>query len=177
MGKAFGCDHELERRAAHQDEIERAVLVVGGEQPVERQEARQERREPQDRRADLLEQRQVRADRERDQRDHDQEEQHADQRAAADPYGYAHVADEDCGEGGHESTSPSRNSRTLSSPMAPWVAAMMRPPSVRCTRIKPARRSWAEASSVLVGSSSSQIGRLTASKRAIDSRRRWPADR
>src|SRR4029077_3729810 len=116
-------------------------------------------------------------DRERDQRDHDQEEQHPHQRAAADAYGYAHVADEDCGEGGHEATLPSRNSRAVSSPIAPWVAAMMRPPSVTCARIRPARRSWAEASSVLVGSSSSQIGRLMATRRAIDSRRRWPADR
>ena len=61
--------------------------------------------------------------------------------------------------------------------LPPWVAAMMRPPSVRCARIRPARRSWAEASSVLVGSSSSQIGRLTATRRAIDRRLRWPAER
>ena len=57
MGKALRRDHELKRRAAHEDQIERAVLVVGGEQAVERQQARQQRREPQDRRADALEQR------------------------------------------------------------------------------------------------------------------------
>ena len=43
--------------------------------------------------------------------------------------------------------------------------------------MKPASRAWAEVSSAEVGSSSSQIGRLTAISRAIESRRRWPADR
>jgi ABC-type nickel/cobalt efflux system permease component RcnA len=63
----------------------------------------EQRREPQDRRADALEQREVRPERERHQRDHDQEEQHAHQRAAADAHGDAHVADEEGGERRHAS--------------------------------------------------------------------------
>ena len=54
MGDPLDRDHELERRAAHEDEIERAVVVIGRKQPVERQQAREQRREPQDRRADAL---------------------------------------------------------------------------------------------------------------------------
>ena len=104
MRKAFDGDDKFERRAAHQDEIERAVVMIGGEQPVERKQAREQRRKPQDRRADALEQRQIRPERERRQGDHDEEEQHAHQRAAADAHGDAHVADEKRGERAHGST-------------------------------------------------------------------------
>src|SRR5689334_24252118 len=36
-----GQHRELERDAAHQDQVERAILLVGGEQPVEREQARE----------------------------------------------------------------------------------------------------------------------------------------
>jgi hypothetical protein len=39
MGKPLGRDHELERGAAGQDEIEGAVLVIGCEQPIECEQA------------------------------------------------------------------------------------------------------------------------------------------
>ncbi len=126
MRNALHRDHELERRAAHQDEIERAVLVVGGKQPVERQQARQQRREPEDRRADALEQREIRPERERHQRDHDQKEQHAHQRAAADAHGDAHVADEDGGERAHGSPLAGRTASSRSSVRPPSPIGAMR---------------------------------------------------
>ena len=92
---------EFERRASHQQQIERAVLVIGGEQPVEREQRGEQRADPQDRGADALEQREIGPDRERRERHHDEEEQHAHQRAAADAHGEAHVAEEESGEGGH----------------------------------------------------------------------------
>ena len=76
----------------------------------------------------------------------------------------------------HHAAPPIRNSRA-SMPSGPWVAAMIRPPRARWSRIRPANRSWPAVSSAEVGSSSSQTGRRTASSRASDSRRRWPADR
>ncbi len=62
-------------------------------------------------------------------------------------------------------------------PSGVWVAAMMMPPPARWSRITAANRSCPAVSSAEVGSSSSQTGRRTTSRRAIDSRRRWPADR
>ena len=199
-------------------------------------------------------QREVGPDRERHQRDHDQEEQHADQRAAAEPHGQPHVAQEEGGEGGHALLSanaarccdgrscrgvlpsplcgadggrgrgwwlrvrtqrypppltpppqargretrpslrrsshaaprstqrnhpppPSRSSFAPSRPIGPWVAARIMPPPARWSRISSASIACAAASSAEVGSSSSQSGRSTAISRAIESRRRWPAER
>src|ERR1700730_14662305 len=38
MGGCFGRHHHFERRPRHQDQIERSVLMVGGEQPIEGEE-------------------------------------------------------------------------------------------------------------------------------------------
>ena len=46
----LGGERKLERRARHQDEVERAVVVVRRDQPVEREQARQQCAEPEDRR-------------------------------------------------------------------------------------------------------------------------------
>ena len=163
----LGGDREFQRRVAHQDQVERAVLVIGGEQPIERQQRREQRAKPQDRRPDAAEQREVGPDRERHQRDHDQEEQHADAAAAADPDREAHVADEQrqqagsCGVsepqllGRFEPDRPMR--RRDDQPAAGEVLRASSPASVSC-----ASRSSAE-----VGSSSSQIGRCTATSRAM----------
>ena len=40
MGNAFDQNNEFERRAAGENEIERAVFVVGGKQPIQRKQAR-----------------------------------------------------------------------------------------------------------------------------------------
>ena len=177
MRERLGRDREFERRRAHHDQIERAVLVIGGEQPVEREQARQQRAEPQDRRADAREQREIGPDRERHQRHDDQEEQHAHQRAAADADRDAHVAHEQGGERVHAARSELQFARALE-PERPMrggddhaAAGEMRRASGRQAA------SCAAASSAEVGSSSSQIGRCTAISRAIESRRRCPAER
>ena len=138
----LGGDREFERRVAHQDQVERAVLVVGGEQPVERQQAGEQRAEPQDRRADAREQREIGADRERHQRHDDQEEQHAD---AARRRRRAPRAACRAGTGRQSAlmrAAPERASslRARRRPIGPWVAATIRPPPARWPRISPASR-------------------------------------
>ena len=51
MRERLGGDRELERHARRQDQVERAVLVIHGDQPVEREQVREQRAEPQDGRA------------------------------------------------------------------------------------------------------------------------------
>ena len=112
---ALTADREFERRRAHHQQVERSVLLVGGQQPVERQQARQQRTEPQDRGTDALEQREIRPDRERHQRHHGHKEQHADHRAAADPDRDPDVAHEQGLERAHAARS-SLSSRASSMP-------------------------------------------------------------
>ena len=92
MRDRFRRHRQFERHAAHHQQVERAVVVVGREQPVERQQARQQRAQPQDRRTDAREQSEVGAERERHHGHDDQEKQRAHQRAAADANGEPHVA-------------------------------------------------------------------------------------
>src|ERR1043166_9614581 len=68
-------------------------------------------------------------------------------------------------------------SSVASIPNGPWVAARIIPPAARCRRMSSVNRSWPASSSAEAGSSSSQIDRGTATRRASDSRRRWPAER
>ena len=71
---------------------------------------------------------------------------------------------------------PIRNS-FAAIPSGAWVAATIRPPRARWLLIRPAKRFCPAASSAEIGSSSSQTGRRTVKSRAIESRRRCPADR
>ena len=84
MRNGLGEHGEFQRRATHQDEIERAILMVGSKQAVEGQERGEKRAEPQDRGADAAQLDEVRPDRERHQGHHDQEKQYPHQRTAAD---------------------------------------------------------------------------------------------
>ncbi len=74
---------EDERLAGDDIEIERAVLAVGAEKPLKPEERREQRRDPKDRRADPGKQLQVRPDAEGHDRDHGEEEDEGDDRAAA----------------------------------------------------------------------------------------------
>ena len=167
---------EFQRRAAHQNEIERAVLVVGREQAIEREQRGEQGAEPKDRRADAAQLDEIRPDRERDQGHDDEEEQDAHQRAAADPDGEPHVADKEGGEGGHVRALPAATPSCLN-PQRPMRRRHNHPAVPRCSRMSSASRSCPAASSAEVGSSNSQIGRGTAIRRASESRRRWPAER
>ncbi len=86
--------------------VERAVVVVGLEEPVEPEQSREQRRDPQDRRAEAREQIEVGPERERHDRDEDQKEHCADRRPAADPPRDAPFANEEREGGGHANPSP-----------------------------------------------------------------------
>ena len=109
--------------------------------------------------------------------DDDQEEQHADQRAAADAHREADVAQEQ----GRRARSCGASEPQLLGAVEPERAVGRRhdQPAAGEMLAASARRAvpWAATSSAVVGSSSSQIGRGAASRRASDSRRRCPADR
>ena len=101
MGQRFGSAGQFQRRPAHHDQVERAILVVGREQAVEREQARQQRAEPEDRGSEPRQQRQVWPDRERHQHRDGKEKQYADQRPAADAQRDFDVPANQFGEGGH----------------------------------------------------------------------------
>ena len=103
--------------------------MIGGEQPVEREQARQQSAEPEDRRSEPRQQREIGADRERHQHHDGQEEQDTDQRPAADPQRDSDVPANQGGKRAHD-TPPIRNSRAAI-PRGAWVAATIRPPQVR----------------------------------------------
>ena len=94
MRGSLGQYGEFQRCRTHQQEVERAILVIGGEQAIERQERSEQCANPEDRGADAAQLHEVGPDRERHQRHHDEEEQHAHQRAAAHANCEPHVTQE-----------------------------------------------------------------------------------
>jgi hypothetical protein len=133
--RGLGQHRQFQRHACGKQHVERSVGLIGGEQMVEREQAGEQGAEPQDRRADALEQREVGPERERHQRHHDEKEQHAHEGAAADAQGESDVTREQGGERGHAGP-PSRNSRAPSRPIGPCTAATMMPPPDRCSCIR-----------------------------------------
>ena len=131
MRDGLGRDRQFERHGAHHQQVERAILVIGGEQPVERQQAGEQRAQPQDRRADLCQQFEVGADGEGHHRDHDEEEQRADQRAAADAHGQPHVANEQGGESAVMRALPMRSVRARAQARSAHA-----PPPRSCRRLR-----------------------------------------
>ena len=125
---------------AHQDQVERAVLVIGGEQPVERQQTGEQRAEPQDRRPDPAEQRQIGADGERHQHRRRSGRTARRCRRRRRPGSPSRMSRMKRAASGLmpalRAAAPSR----ASSPIGPWVAATISPPPARCCRIRPARR-------------------------------------
>src|SRR5712671_5969717 len=146
MCESFGGNHKLKRKSRHQDEVERAVLVIVGEQAVEGQQRREECAKPQDGRPDSTQQSKIGTDRERHKGHYCQEKKHTHHGSATDPDGNARIAGEQGGERCHCVASrasvsramresarpvegvPNRNSSGSARPSGPWVAAMMRPP-------------------------------------------------
>jgi len=68
MRQRFRGAGEFQGSAAHHDQIERAILVIGHEQPIEREQACEQRAEPEDRRPEPRQKRQIGPDRERPSR-------------------------------------------------------------------------------------------------------------
>ena len=116
MGETFDRNHEFERHIGGQDEIERSVLLIRLEQPVEAEQRRQQRRDPQNCRTDAGEQHEIGPDRERHDGDEDQEEDETHRRAAADAAGDGDFASEKGEEGLSHAGCPRRSSRAPASP-------------------------------------------------------------
>ena len=106
VGGAFDEDSDFERQRSGNENIERAVFVIGLEQPIESEQGREQRREPENRRTKPGQQIEVGPKRERHHCDQDEEEHRADRRAAADAPRDAQFADEEGASGGHAATSP-----------------------------------------------------------------------
>ena len=209
-------DHQFERGAAHEDEIKRAVLLIGGKQPVERQQAREQRRKPEDRRTDALEQREVRPERERHHRRPRQGRTARPsarrrrrarrcacrERACAASAVMAVPLSPRGGGGGGEARCGRRCCRATFRPSTPTLlhtggGSLTEPNLARGGKSERAMGCGQDDAAggempphefgqallpdgierAQVGSSSSQIGRVTARRRAIERRRRWPAER
>ena len=85
-------------QAAEQQLVERAVLEIGAEQPVERQQGGEQGADPDDAGRHAAERLRRRADREREQRGREQEEQQRGQRVRAVPEREAQLARQQGGE-------------------------------------------------------------------------------
>ena len=160
-------------RQDHQ--VERAVLAIGLEQPVEAEQAGQQRADPQDRRADAGQQVEVRPDRERYGGNEARKNstpvnappparmpRRRSRRKRAitrgDPWRMKRQAG---GRKGTQASAAIPNASVLAPaiPSGWWVAATTIPPPARCSFASPANSPSERASSPAVGSSSSQIGR------------------
>jgi hypothetical protein len=89
-------ERKLERHAAREEKIEGTIFVIRGQEPVEPEQGREQGSEPQHGRSDPREQREIWADGEWYKRYHDQEEEHADERAASEAHGQAQIAQKEC---------------------------------------------------------------------------------
>src|SRR5580704_5124465 len=172
VSRALGQRRELERPGRQQQQVERAVLVVGREQAIERQQRGEEGGAPQDTRGDARQQVGLGADAERKQHGRYDEEGEHDGDIARTPPDKAQVTRNQSGEAAHACSS--RELAVI--PRSAWVAAIARPPAARCFCRTTRNAACAGASSAFSGSSSSQIGAWLSTTLAKATRRRWPAD-
>src|SRR5690606_7436163 len=98
------------------------------EQAIEAEKRGQQRPDPQDCRADALQEVQIRSDAEGDRGNQGEKKGHADHRAAAGTDAEAKIAPE---QGPHQIASASRSSPDAATPRGSWVAARIRPPPAR----------------------------------------------
>ena len=129
MRQPLGQHRGLQRQRRRPHQIERAILLVGLEQPVEPDQHRKQRAKPQDRRPDPRQQVEVRPERERHEHDDRQKEHEGELTPAAGTGGQGEVAPEDGEEGAAHD--PILTSRAWSSPSGPCVAARIAPPAPR----------------------------------------------
>src|SRR5260370_14396224 len=186
MRSAF-CEHgKLEREARKGQQIELAVLIIRLEQPVERQQSRQQRRHPDDAGTNSLQDLGLGTDAEREQHDSENKEPYDETGVAALTQGEAQIAPTVAEKRRHPQPAAAFSGRcakasramAMAGPMSigGWLATTPRAPAARCAAIACSSRDWFSWSSALVGSSSSQIDARAAIRRASAIRRRWPAD-
>ena len=110
MRQALDHHQKLERRLGQQDQLERAVLVVGLPQPVEGEQDGQQRHHPDHAGADPRQDVGRGADAEREQRQGDDEEGEAHAAVGQAPAGQGEIAAKQGGQGLH-GTQPAKSSR------------------------------------------------------------------
>src|SRR5208283_441177 len=94
--ETFHENNQFQRRAARQKKIEGTILVISLEKSVETKQCRKQAGNPQNRRGDLAEEREIGADRESAQGDEDQKKNHAEAGAAADALRSPQITNEKC---------------------------------------------------------------------------------
>src|SRR5580693_1953843 len=186
MRGAFCKHRKLEREARKGQQIELAILIIRLEQPVERQQSREQCRHPDDAGADALQDLRLGTDAEREQHDSQNKEPDDKTGVAALAQREAQIAPKEAEKRRHRqpaaawSDSGAKASRVMvaAAPMSigVWLATTTRPPEARCSAIACSRRDWFSWSSALAGSSRSQIDAGAATRRASATRRRWPAE-
>jgi hypothetical protein len=129
MRDGFGSDDQFQRQAAHGQKIERSILFVGGEQTIQRQQAREQCAEPENGWTDPRQKLEVGPDGKGNHRDHDQEKQRAHWCAAPDSKRNPDIAAKQGDKSGHGG--PRRISWAPSRPMGPWAAATTMPPCAK----------------------------------------------
>src|SRR5439155_13581697 len=122
-----------------------AVLVVRLEQPVERQQSCEQRRDPNDAGTDALQHLRLGTDAEREQDDRQEKEPEHETGVAALAQGEAQIAPEEADERRHSqpaaawSGSGAKASRAMAvaapRPIGVWLATTTRPPEARCSAI------------------------------------------
>ena len=172
------------------DQVEPAILVIGLEQPVEGQQRRQQRRDPDDPGADARQNFRLRADPEREQHDGQHEKAEDEAGIAALAQGQPKIAPEQAEKRRHllgvvgikpqgrgAKPSSARVAAVVDARSAVCVATMTRPPAARCSAIACSSRAWLSASSArrrLVEQPRSAPA--PPASRARASRRRCPAE-
>ena len=190
MRRGLGGDRELERRLAHQDQVERAVLGIGGQQAIEREQARQQCAEPKDRRPDA---RPAARGRDRSRTGSARQRSGRTARRCRRRRRRGRRGGGRARTGRRAGSCGFSQSQQLACPLQPnrAVGGGKDEPAarLRCCRINPVSVRWASASRADVGSSAARAARRrgggglvqqpdgATSRRAIDSRRRCPADR
>ena len=169
----LGERRDFQRQGRQHDQVEAAVLEIGLEQPIERQQGRQHGRHPQHTSGDARQQAQIGADAQRHQRDDTREEGERQRGTAPCPYRKTDVAREQCEEWGHRANLSVSHSK----PMASCVEATTIPPDAQCAATVCATSFLPAVSSAAKGSSSSHKERAHNLRRASASRRFCPAER
>src|SRR5580693_9915777 len=186
MRSAFREHRKLEREARKGQQIELAILIIRLEQPIERQQSRQQRSHPDDAGTDPLQNFRLGTDAEREQYDRENKEPDDETGVPALAQGEAQIAPEEAEKRRHPQSAAAWSDRgakasraiAVATPMSigVWLATTTRPPEARCSAIACSRRDWFSWSSALAGSSRSQIDAGAATRRASATRRRWPTE-
>src|SRR5215469_4193851 len=152
MRTAFRKHREFEWQGRQGQMVKATILIIHLEQPVERQQSRKQRRDPDDAGADPPQQHRRGTDPERKQNHCEDKEPKDESRVAPLAQGKAQIAPKEADERRHpqpEAAKPAAaangsSARMLASPISigVWLEMAMRPPPARWAAIAPSSRRW-----------------------------------